>query len=233
MGGWVNYLVFGWYPYVSLAFLLVGSRLRFSGDPHVRPDESGSLLARRHLTCGLVFFHFGILVLFIGHLVGLLTPISVFEAIGMSHGFKQTTANVVGGTAAAFAFVGVAVLLRRRLAEARRRPESLAGDVAIMLLVLVQLALGLASIAVAIARYGDGCGALPLMWWAESIATLNPTAAVGYIADMPLVFKLHIVNGLAIVLVLPFTRLVNMWSVPIWCLDRYRKPSNLHLGAAE
>jgi nitrate reductase gamma subunit len=124
MSGWGDNLVFGWYPYVSLAVLLGGSWLRFDGAQHVQPDGSGQLLTRRHLTCGLVFFHFGVLVLFVGHLVGLLTPISAFEAIGVSHSLKQTIANVVGGTSAAFALVGLALLLRRRLADARWRPQS-------------------------------------------------------------------------------------------------------------
>jgi nitrate reductase gamma subunit len=106
------------------------------------------------------------------------------------------------------------MLLRRRLADARRRPESLAGDVAIMSLVMVQISLGLDSIAIAVARYGNGCGALQFMWWVQSIAMLKPAAAAGYAADVPLVFKLHMVNGLTILLVLPFTRLVSVWSVP-------------------
>ena len=94
------------------------------------------------------------------------------------------------------------------------------GDVAILLLILVQIGLGLSTIPVALAKMSSGCEALPLMWWAQSIATLRPTAAAGYIAGMPLIFKLHIVNGLAIVLVFPFTRLVNIWSVPVWFLSR-------------
>ena len=215
MNDWPNYLVFGWYPYVAFAVFLVGGWLRFDGEPHIQPDGSARLFSRRQLTLGVTLFHTGVLILFVGHLVGLLTPITVFEAVGISHGFKQSMANVIGGTAGTVALTGLVLLLRNRLNDSRARPASLFGDVAILLLILVQLGLGLSSIPVALAKMGSGCEALPLMWWAQSIATLKPAAAAGYIAAMPLIFKLHIVNGVTIVLVFPFTRLVNVWSVPV------------------
>jgi nitrate reductase gamma subunit len=220
MSDWLNYLVFGWYPYVAFAVFLLGGWLRFNGEPHIQPDGSGRLFGRRQMTLGVTLFHAGVLILFLGHLVGLLTPIRVFESVGISHSFKQSMANVIGGTAGTVALIGLVLLLRNRLNDARLRPASLFGDVAILLLILVQLGLGLSTIPVALAKMSSGCEALPLMWWAQSIATLKPAAAAGYIAGMPLIFKLHIVNGLAIVLVFPFTRLVNVWSAPAWLLRR-------------
>jgi nitrate reductase gamma subunit len=161
-------------------------------------------------------------MLFLGHLIGLLTPIQVFESVGISHSFKQSMANVIGGTAGTVAFLGLLLLLRSRLSESRGRLTSMFGDVAILLLILVQIGLGLSTIPVALAKMSNGCEALPLMWWAQSIATLKPDAAVGYIAATPLIFKLHIFNGLTIALVFPFTRLVNVWGVPAWFLTRRR-----------
>ena len=224
MNDWSNYLVFGGYPYVAFAVFLLGGWLRFDGEPHIQPDGSGRLLSRRQLTLGVTLFHAGVLILFVGHLVGLLTPIQVFESVGISHSFKQSMANVIGGTAGTVAFIGLLLLLCSRLNESRARPPSLFGDVAILLLILVQLGLGLSTIPVALAKMSSGCEALPLVWWAQSIATLKPAAAAGYIAGMPVIFKLHIVNGLAIVLLFPFTRLVNIWSVPAWFLSRWHNP---------
>ena len=228
MGDFANYLVFGWYPYVAFAVFVVGGWLRFDGEPHIQPDGSGRLFTRRQLTLGVTLFHVGVLILFFGHLVGLLTPIQVFESLGISHAFKQSMANVIGGTAGTVALIGLVLLLRNRLNDVRMRPASLFGDVAILLLILVQLGLGLSSIPVALAKMSSGCEALPLMWWAQSIAALKPAAAAGYIAAMPLIFKLHIVNGLTIVLVFPFTRLVNIWSVPVWFLARRRNVLQRH-----
>ncbi len=231
MSDWPNYLVFGWYPYVAFAVFLVGNWLRFDGEPHIQPDGSGRLFSRRQLTLGVTLFHAGILVLFLGHLVGLLTPIAVFEVVGISHGFKQAMANVIGGTAGTVAFIGLVLLLRGRLNESRGRPAPF-GNVAILLLILVQLGLGLSTIPVALAKMSSGCEALPLMRWAQSVAILKPAAAAGYIAAMPLIFKLHIVNGLTIVLVFPFTRLVNIWSVPISFLAHRREAPRQQASAA-
>ena len=97
MNDWSNYLVFGWYPYVAFAVFLLGGWLRFDGEPHIQPDGSGRLLSRRQLTLGVTSFHAGVLILFLGHLVGLLTPIQVFESVGISHSFKQSMANVLAG----------------------------------------------------------------------------------------------------------------------------------------
>ena len=233
MSDWLNYLVFGWYPYVAFAVFLLGGWLRFDGEPHIQPDGPSRLFSRRQLTLGVTLFHVGVLILFVGHLVGLLTPIKVFEAGGISHDFKQSMANVIGGTAGTVAFIGlVLLLLRRRLAESQAHPTSLFGDVAILLLILVQLGLGLSTIPVALAKMSSGCEALPLMWWAQSVATLQPIAAAGYIAGMPLIFKLHIVNGLTIVLVFPFTRLVNIWSLPIWFVAHRREVLRQQASAA-
>ena len=232
MNDWLNYLVFGWYPYVAFAILLLGGWLRFDGEPHIQPDGSGRLFSRRQMTLGVTLFHTGVLILFLGHFVGLLTPIQVFEAVGISHGLKQSMANVIGGTAGTVALIGLVLLLRNRLNDARTRRASLFGDVAILLLILVQLGLGLSTIPVALAKMSSGCEALPLMWWAQSIATLKPAAAAGYIAAMPLIFKLHIVNGLTIALVFPFTRLVNVWSVPTWFLTHRREALRQEPSAA-
>lgn len=222
MNDWASVFLFGVYPYIAFAVFLLGGWLRFTGEPHIQDDGSGRLFIRRHLTLGVALFHVGILILFVGHLVGLLTPIQVFETIGITHAFKQSMANVIGGTGGTIAFLGLLLLLRRRLSDSRLRPTSLFGDVALLLLILVQLGLGLSTIPVAVVKMSNGCDALPFMWWAQSIVTLRPGAAVSYIASVPLIFKLHIINGLTIALVLPFTRLVNIWSVPVWFLNRGR-----------
>jgi len=232
MNDWSNILVFGWYPYVALAVFVIGGWLHFGGEPHIQPDRSGRLLSGRQLTLGVTLFHTGALILFLGHLIGLLTPIQVFESVGISHSFKQSMANVIGGTAGTVAFLGLLLLLRNRLNESRGRLTSMFGDVAILLLILVQIGLGLSTIPVALAKMSSGCEALPLMWWAQSIATLKPAAAAGYIAAMPLIFKLHIVNGLTIALVFPFTRLVNVWSVPTWFLTHRREALRQEPSAA-
>jgi nitrate reductase gamma subunit len=216
-----NDLMFGVYPYVVLAALVMGSWLRFAGEQHFAWGEAGPLPRRQQLSWGVTLFHAGILVLFLGHFIGLLVPIRVFDAIGMSHSFKQWLAIVIGGAAGLAGLAGIAMLLHRRLFDARIRATSAFADNALLFLIGIQLALGLSTIVVALVEYIDGCAVLNFMFWAQDILTLKPAAAVAQVAKAPLLFKLHMINGMTIFLVLPFTRLVNIWSVPIWYLDRH------------
>ena len=88
----VNHAVFGWYPYLCLTVFLLGSLLRFDREQFTWKTGSSQLLRRRQLMWGSNLFHVGILVIFLGHLVGLLTPVWVFDLVGISHGFKQLMA---------------------------------------------------------------------------------------------------------------------------------------------
>src|SRR5262245_35084882 len=144
----VNPIVFGWYPYLCLTVFLLGSLLRFDREQYTWKTGSSQLLRRRQLMWGSNLFHIGILVIFAGHFVGLLTPIRVFDMMGISHGFKQIMAIVVGGVAGIFCLTGIALLTHRRLFDHRIRATSSLADIAILLLLFAQLLLGVATIPV-------------------------------------------------------------------------------------
>ena len=146
----INYIVFGWYPYLCATVFLVGSLLRFDREQYTWRSGSSQLLRRRQLMWGSNLFHIGILVIFLGHFVGLLTPIVVFDALGISHTFKQWMAIVLGGVAGIMCLVGITMLVHRRLYDPRIRKTSSFGDIAILLLLLLQLLLGLATIPVSL-----------------------------------------------------------------------------------
>ena len=120
----INHIVFGWYPYLCLTVFLLGSLLRFDREQYTWKTGSSQLLRRRQLMWGSNLFHVGILVIFFGHFVGLLTPIWVFDVVGISHGFKQVMAIVVGGIAGVFCLIGIALLTHRRLFD-RAHPRHL------------------------------------------------------------------------------------------------------------
>ena len=124
MSGYLNTLVFGIYPYIALAVLILGSMARYDREPYTWRAGSSQLLRRKQLIAGSVLFHVGILVIFFGHLIGLLTPIAVFDAIGISHGAKQVLAIVAGGIAGIMAIIGATMLVHRRLFDARVRAAS-------------------------------------------------------------------------------------------------------------
>ena len=180
--------------------------------------SSSQMLRRKQLMWGSVLFHVGILIIFFGHLGGLLTPIWLFDAMGISHGAKQVLAVVAGGVAGVIALVGGLMLLHRRWFDPRIRATSSFADIAILALLMAQLLLGLATITVSL-QHLDGNEMVKLMSWAQGIIYLNSEAA-SFVEDAHILFKLHIVLGLTIFLVFPFTRLVHMLSAPIRYLWR-------------
>lgn len=218
MNDFINQLAFGWYPYLAVTVLVVGSILRFDANQYSWRSQSSQFLRRRQMMLGSNLFHMGIIILFFGHLVGLLTPINVFDTLGIGHGFKQTLALVVGGIAGLFAFVGCSLLLHRRLFDPRIRRSSSIGDILVLVLIWVQLVLGIATTYWTL-QHLDGTEMVRFMSWANGILTLDPNAP-DQIKDVALVYKLHIILGLTLFLITPFTRLVHIWSAPVWYLFR-------------
>ena len=214
----INHIVFDWYPYLCLTVFLLGSLLRFDREQYTWKTGSSQLLRRRQLMWGSNLFHVGILVIFLGHFVGLLTPIWIFDLIGISHGFKQLMAIWVGGIAGVFCLIGIALLTHRRLLDARIRATSSFGDIAILLILLAQLLLGLATIPVSMGHL-DGHEMVKFMSWAQGILLLRADAWT-LVADAHPIFKAHLFLGMTIFLVFPFTRLVHVWSAPVWYLGR-------------
>ena len=218
MAATLNHILFGWYPYVALTVFLTGSLLRFDREQYTWKASSSQILRKRQLRWGSNLFHLGILAIFAGHLVGLLTPIQVFDALGVSHGAKQILAIMAGGVAGIACFIGLVLLIHRRLFDPRIRRNSSIADTAILLILFAQLCLGLLTIPFSLGHL-DGHEMLKFMTWAQGIAYLQPGASAA-ICDVALVFKAHIVLGLSIFLVFPFTRLVHVWSAPVWYLGR-------------
>lgn len=216
--GWLDQAMFGYYPYIALAVLVIGSVIRFDREPYTWRSGSSQLLRRKQLMLGSVLFHVGVLVIFVGHFIGLLTPIELFDVLGISHGAKQVLAIIAGGIAGTFAILGALILLHRRLFDPRIRATSSFGDTAILVVLTLQLALGLSTIPLS-AQHLDGSEMVKFMSWAQGIFAFRPGAA-NYVADVHWIFKAHLFLGLTIFLVFPFTRLVHMLSAPVWYLNR-------------
>ncbi|MBI1292367.1 respiratory nitrate reductase subunit gamma [bacterium] len=218
MTEWLNQALFGFYPYIALAVLAIGSVLRFDREQYTWRTGSSQLLRRKQLVLGSILFHVGILLIFVGHLVGLLTPMIVWETLGVTHAAKQMLAIIAGGVAGAMCLVGGLLLLHRRLFDPRIRATSTFGDTAILVLLMAQLCLGLATIPISL-QHSDGEEMVKFMMWAQGIFTFQSGAA-NYVADAHWIFKTHLTLGLTIFVVFPFTRLVHMLSAPVWYLNR-------------
>lgn len=203
-----NFL-FGIYPYICLSVFLLGSLLRFDRDQYTWKSDSSQLLRAGQLRWGSNLFHVGVLFLFFGHTFGMLTPHFVYEHF-ISAGNKQLMAMVSGGLFGVFGFIGVSLLLHRRLSDERIRANSKTSDIVLLVLLWLQLALGLATIPLS-AQHLDGSMMMKLAGWAQSIVTFQ-AGAPELLAEAGFVFKMHMFLGMSIFLIFPFTRLVHVWS---------------------
>ena len=207
---YLHQFLYGIYPYIALAVFLLGSLLRFEREQYTWKSDSSQLLHAGRLRLGNILFHVGVLGLFFGHLVGLLTPVAVWDALGVSHGFKQLVAMGAGGVFGTLCLLGLAILIHRRLTDARIAAITRPADKLLLLWLLVTLCLGLSTIAES-AQHRDGHMMVLLMTWAQHIITFRGDAA-GFIEGAPLLFKLHLFMGLTLFVIFPFTRLVHVWS---------------------
>jgi nitrate reductase gamma subunit len=215
---YLNTLLFGYYPYVAMSVFIIGSIARYDRDQYTWRTGSSQLLRAKELRLGSNLFHIGILLLFVGHFVGLLTPPAIYHGLGLSTSAKQILAVVAGGVFGGVCAKGIYILIRRRLTDARISATSSRMDIFILLLIGVQLALGLLTLPISI-YHSDGSNMLLLSEWAQRIVTFRSGAA-DQISDIGTLFKLHLFLGMTIFLVFPFSRLVHVWSVPLGYIAR-------------
>ncbi len=209
MTSWLDTLLFGYYPYICLSVFLIGSMLRFDRDQYTWKSDSSQLLRAGQLRWGSNLFHIGVLFLFGGHTIGMLTPHALYESF-IGAGDKQLMAMISGGIAGTLAFIGVTLLLQRRLGDVRVRATSRTSDIVLLMLLWVQLALGLATIPLS-GQHLDGSVMMKLAEWAQRIVTFR-AGAPELLGDISWIFKLHMALGMTIFLIFPFTRLVHVWS---------------------
>lgn len=201
---------FGIYPYIAISVFLLGSLFRFEREQYSWKSDSSQVLYAGDLRLGNILFHVGIIGLFFGHLVGLLTPVAFWDWLGVSHSAKQAFAMAAGGIMGLVCLSGLVILLRRRLTNPRIRAVTTTGDKVLLLWILATLLLGLISIFVS-AGHMDGAEMVRLMTWCQYIITFNGEAAAQIVGVSP-VFKLHMFMGMTLFILFPFTRLVHVWS---------------------
>lgn len=213
----IFHILFVWYPYVCLSAFIFGSVIRFDREQYTWRASSSQLLRRKQLAWGSNLFHVGILFLLLGHTVGLLTPKAVYTLF-LTVEQKQHIAIVAGGIAGIICFIGLTLLLHRRLFDARVRQTSTYMDLAVLIILWVQLSIGLLTLPFSLA-HADGAAMLTLSGWAQGILTVQPVDAKTLQSlDWP--YLVHLVLGMTIFLLFPFSRLVHIWSAPVWYLGR-------------
>ncbi len=212
--------IFGVYPYIATTVFLLGSLIRFDHEQYTWKSDSSQFLSKSYMRFASNFFHVGVLGLFGGHLVGLLTPHAVFQGLGVSDMAHQWIAIVAGGVFGAMCFIGAAVLWLRRLFNSRVRAASRWMDINILGWLALTAAIGVSTIPVSIghASTGDPQVMIVLAEWVQSILYLHPNPDL--MRGVNGIYKLHVFLGMSVFLFFPFTRLVHVWSAPFGYLGR-------------
>lgn len=214
----LNKLLFGVYPYIAIAICLVGSWIRFDREQYTWKTGSSQMLNNSNMRVASNLFHVGVLFILVGHFVGLLIPEAIYHHF-ISTQAKQLLAMISGGFFGVLCLIGLLMLLKRRLDDPRVRATSNTSDILLLWLLLGQLGLGLLTILVS-TQHLDGSVMVLLATWAQSIVTLQADKAAAAIADVNIIYKLHVLLGLTLILIVPFTRLVHVISAPVWYLMR-------------
>ena len=209
-----NTLFFGIYPYAALLICLVASIIRYDRDQYTWKTGSSQLLRKDGMRKYSNMFHVGVIFILLGHIVGLLTPASIYHHF-ISSEAKQMVAMGMGGIFGTICFIGLTGLLKRRLTDPRIRVISTTSDIMILIMLYVQLILGMISILFSAQHLDDATTMINLATWAQSIVTFQPMQAADAIANVGLIYKLHVFLGMTIILVFPFSRLVHIASVPV------------------
>ncbi|NYZ66033.1 respiratory nitrate reductase subunit gamma [Endozoicomonas sp. SM1973] len=214
----INLLLFGIYPYVALAICLIGSWARFDLSQYTWKAGSSQMLRKKNMRLASNLFHVGVIFILLGHVVGLLTPESIYHHVISTPG-KQLLAMVSGGFFGILCFVGLTMLIHRRLTDSRIKANTSKSDLLVLIVLWVQLVLGLISILVS-SQHMDGSVMVLLANWAQYIITLQPEAAAASISPVSIIYKLHVFLGMTLFILFPFTRLVHIISAPVWYIGR-------------
>lgn len=209
----MNNWFFTIYPYMALSVMVVGLIFRYVATPGQWNARSSEIFERKTLRIASPLFHYAILLSFIGHVGGLLTPGAVLSAFGLSPEVHLVIATTMGKVLAPLVVVGLGLLLYRRLHVPAIKATTLPMDIVVVLFILLNACTGFYQ--AFIAHYGVFTTVAP---WLRSVAALSPDPSL--MAPVPLFMKLHVVSAFTIFAMLPFSRLIHMFSVPVTYIIR-------------
>ncbi len=207
-------LAFGVFPYIAIILAIIGIIWRYLREPFSVSSLSSQFLESRQLFWGSVPWHYGILVILLGHLIGFMVPRSVLAWNGTPWRlYVLEAAALIFGL---MTLVGIILLIARRMTNARIRAVTSLMDVVLLLVLLVQIVAGLWT--AIFYRWGSSwyaAIAVPYLW---SVIKLKPD--VSLVANLPLMVQLHIMGAFVLIALIPFTRLVHFLALPIAYLWR-------------
>ncbi|MCY7978210.1 respiratory nitrate reductase subunit gamma [Bacillus inaquosorum] len=219
-------ILWGVMPYIVLTIFIGGHIYRYQHDQFGWTAKSSELLEKKKLAAGSTLFHWGMVCVIGGHLMGILIPEALYSSIGISEHVYHKMAIGAGLPAGIVACTGLIILTYRRLFDKRIRKTSSPSDILTLLLLLFMMLSGVAATFLNIDSKGFDYRTTVGPWF-RNIALFRPDASL--MESVPLWFKLHIIIGYVVFILWPFTRLVHVFSLPLKYLTRsyvvYRKRS--------
>ena len=209
----MDVLLWGVLPYVVLVLLVGGTVWRYRYDKFGWTTRSSQLYESRLLRIGSPLFHFGSLLVLVGHIGGLVIPESWTEAVGVSEGLYHVNALLFGGIAGVCTLVGILILVYRRRRTGPVFMATTRNDKLMYVLLVGAIVLGLWTTLVSV-----GAGSEAVSPWFRSVFLLRPD--VEAMAEAPLQFHLHALVGMALFALWPFSRLVHAFTAPLHYLFR-------------
>jgi nitrate reductase gamma subunit len=215
----MNTLLWGVLPYLVIATLVLGTIWRYRYDKFGWTTRSSQLYESRLLRIGSPLFHFGILVVFIGHVGGLVVPEDWTEAVGVSEGMYHFNALLFGGIAGFCTLAGIVILVIRRRTTGPVFMATTVNDKMMYVLLVGAITLGLWTTLVAVGAGHEAHNYRETVSpWFRSIFRLNPD--VDAMAAAPIQFHVHVLVGMLLFAAWPFTRLVHAFTAPVHYLFR-------------
>ncbi|MCK8675040.1 respiratory nitrate reductase subunit gamma [Rhodococcus sp. HM1] len=206
-------------PYVTLAIVIVGTWWRYRYDKFGWTTRSSQLYESRLLRIASPMFHFGILVVIVGHIIGLVIPQSWTDAVGLSQHAYHVQAVTLGSIAGVATLVGIILLIYRRRTSGPVFLATTANDKLMYIVLVAAIVAGLAATLLGSGVVGEEHNYRETVsLWFRSIWVLQPRGDL--MAEAPLYFHIHVLIGLALFALWPFTRLVHAFSAPIAYLFR-------------
>ncbi|MEK7354069.1 MAG: respiratory nitrate reductase subunit gamma [Chloroflexota bacterium] len=206
--------LFGVFPYVALVVMIAGLIWRYATNQFSYSSVSSQFLENRQLFWGSAPWHYGIIAILLGHLVGILLPsgVQAFNAAPVRLYILEGTGLALG----ILLLVGLVVLILRRAVVTNVRKTTSTMDVVLLVVLLAQVVTGI--LTAIFYRWGSAWYVQTAAPYFVSLFTLSPK--VEYMTALPLLPKLHAINAFVIVGLFPFTRLVHMLSTPFAYLWR-------------
>ena len=209
MDNYINNLLFTYFPHIALAIFFFGLVTRLILINRTVQAESSQFLADKKVKLGSNLFHVGIIFVFFGHLT-LFIPEWLYHMV-MTTETKRIIALSMGSFFGLMAVVGMTILIFRRSTDPRIKENSSFQDYFIIILLLVEAIVGLTAVAETATAPIEKYAALS--HWAQAVITFQPDAGV-ILANHPIQFKIHIVTGLFIFMIFPYTKLMHMLVYP-------------------